>query len=95
MRVLLLIALIVLPGIAAAQQQESAGKANLKTPPPIESTPFGRLDLRDGATLNLEGDRKPAETRVGVESFEPGTIGRKPKSSVQQFFGLSIKKPLN
>jgi len=56
---------------------------------------FSGIDL-GGSTLNFQGDRKPPDTRVGAETFEPGTLvqSQKARGIGPNFFGLSIKKPL-
>ncbi len=56
---------------------------------------FSGVDL-GGSTLKFEGDRQPADTRVGVEKFEPGTLvqSQKTRGIGPNFFGLSIKKTL-
>jgi hypothetical protein len=49
-----------------------------------------------GSTLSFEGDRKKPESRVGAETFEPGTLvpSQKSRQIGPTFFGLSIKKSL-
>ncbi len=49
-----------------------------------------------GSKLQFEGDRKPSESRVGAETFEPGVLVQSQKSHQigPTFFGLSIKKSL-
>ncbi len=53
------------------------------------------IDL-GGSKLQFEGDRKPSESRVGAETFEPGVLVQSQKSRQigPTFFGLSIKKSL-
>ncbi len=94
-RALLLVSVLIFPCSLYAAENEPAAKINLKPPPIIAPEPFGRLDLNNGTALSIEVDRKVPETKTGVETFEPGTIGRKPNSALgAQFFGLSIKKAL-
>jgi hypothetical protein len=62
--------------------------------PTLQSDPLGSLRL-GGSTFNFEGDRKPPDTLTTFESLEPGTIGRRRNNTLgPQFFGLSVKKPL-
>jgi hypothetical protein len=74
----------------------SVTQAPLLEPKPINPNDsiFTRIDL-GGSTLNFEGDRKPPDNRLGAETFEPGTLmSRKSRKLGPNYFGLSIKKPL-
>jgi hypothetical protein len=74
-----------------------------KTIPQLNSQPLKSSDsllpgvnLGGGSKLQFEGDRKPSESRVGAETFEPGVLVQSQKSHQigPTFFGLSIKKSL-
>src|SRR4051794_15005178 len=57
---------------AALPSVPRAPALRAKTPKPNDSI-FSGVDL-GGSTLNFQGDRKPSDTRVGAETFEPGTL---------------------
>jgi hypothetical protein len=69
-------------------------KLNTPSAKPNDSLLSG-LDL-GGSTLTFEGDRKAPASRVGAETFEPGTLvpAQKSRPVGPNFFGLSIKKSL-
>ena len=90
-RLLVVLALCYACGSAVADESKPPLRLDLPT---LQNDPLGSLRLGN-STLNFEGDRKPPDTLTALESLEPGTIGRRPKSKLgPQFFGLSVKKPL-
>lgn len=83
--------------LSASTPSSSGRTPKLNNPPakPHDSILSG-IDL-GGSTLNFEGDRKPPDTSVGAERFEPGTLiqSQKSRGIGPSFFGLSIKKTLD
>ncbi len=90
-----LLVIFVSLGLAAGAALADDPKANPPSKlPTLHSEPLGTLTLGD-STLNFEGDRKAPDSLTIIEKPEPGSLGRRPKSSLgPQFFGLSIKKAL-
>jgi hypothetical protein len=86
----------ILLAVNLPARADSALKTEMSGPKPLQQDSFGRLDLGDGASLNLEADRKSPEKTTRAEGLEPGATWLKPNRRLDpQFFGLSIKKPLD
>jgi hypothetical protein len=64
LRIFLVFATSLTSGCAFAQDTGSASKLKMKVSEPAPSDYVGRIALRNGATLNLETERKPPGVRA-------------------------------
>ncbi len=77
-----------------ARDAGTAPKLKIKAPEPTRSKGLGRFGFQNGATLNLETERRPPEYMTGAEALEPPTA-LKPKVSSGHNFSDCRSKRLN